>query len=99
MLLVNLVAMIPTILFSGWLCDRPNFPRVTMALCVYAAMAALSVPMFLLFRNSWTACWLLQLVTMLLLSMVLGERVGGCVGVVVAGEAVTLPACALLVVV
>jgi hypothetical protein len=79
MLLANLAAMVPAIYFAGWLCDRPGMPRIVLALVVYVLLAAISVPMFFWFKTSWAACWGLQLVTMLLLSMVLGESawVGG----------------------
>jgi MHS family proline/betaine transporter-like MFS transporter len=71
-LLVNLVLMTPVIVAAGMLCDRPRVPRVGVAMVAYVGLAAVAVPMFYAFKRSWAACWLLQLVMMLLLAVVLG---------------------------
>ncbi|GBF98026.1 MFS transporter [Raphidocelis subcapitata] len=71
-LLVNLSAMLPAIMLGGWAADQPGWPRMGGALAAYAGIGAMCVPMFLGFRRGWAACWLLQLVFMLLLSLVLG---------------------------
>lgn len=73
MLLANLIAMMPVMLLTGRLCDRPRAPRVAAAVVAYAALAALSVPMFHAFqRGGPAACWALQAAFMLLLAVVLG---------------------------
>jgi hypothetical protein len=72
--------MVPAIFASGWACDQRRVPRIGMALIAYAAIAALSVPMFMWFPRGWATCWGLQLVFMVLLSVVLGKRGAGLGG-------------------